>query len=165
MLTTHPKAHGGDPRPMAMHMSFLRRTFIGPAIFQVRDMKIGARTSTLHVALTQKDKKGEYIEEVVAYITITNFTNEDGPSQRFPFQLLPHDAPPPMPNFELLDSKRSDGAWVEFTPFRAKDSAPNASKQVEFFVPGTEKNSLKAFSKKGIAHEWVRFKPYGKLTN
>ncbi|KAI5305528.1 hypothetical protein KEM56_004151 [Ascosphaera pollenicola] len=164
MLATHPKAHHGDPRPMAIHMSYLRRTFVGPAVFQVRDMKIGARTSTLHVALAQKDKKGEYVEEVVAYITLTNFAKEDGPDHHFPFQMLPHDAPPPIPNFELLSTKKTDGTWIEYIPFRAKDPAPSAAKQVEFFVPATEGGSVNDLSAKGITQEWVRFKPYGKLS-
>ncbi|KAI5289021.1 hypothetical protein KEM54_004558 [Ascosphaera aggregata] len=165
MRSTHRKAHDGEPRPMAIHMSYLRRTHVGPVIFQVRDMKIGARTSTLHVALTQKNKKNEDIEEVVAYITVTNFSNEEGPTYNFPIQLLPHGNPLPTPNFELLDLKKTDGNWVEYTPHHAHSTAASATKQVEFFVPDTGENRYHTLSSQGLALEWARFKPYGRLAN
>lgn len=61
------------PHALSMHLSYLRRTEVGPATFKVVDAKLGARTSTIHVTLVQGNR-----EEVVAYITHTNMATEEG---------------------------------------------------------------------------------------
>ncbi|KAI5310845.1 hypothetical protein KEM55_007883 [Ascosphaera atra] len=162
MQHTHPKAQNGNSKPMAIHLSYLRRTRVGPATFHVRDMKIGLRTSTLHLTLTQKGKKGEDVEEVVAYITMTNFAEEEGPSYDLPVELLPHGNPPKPPNFERLDEEKGDGNWKLVFPFRTGPDFPSATKQVEYFFPEEDKTAADKGPRLGLAQEWVRFKPYGK---
>ena len=56
-------ARQDQPHTMSMHLSFLRRTEVGPAVFKVLDVKLGARTSIVHITLSQQDR-----EEVVAYV-------------------------------------------------------------------------------------------------
>jgi len=110
---------------MSMHLSFLRRTEVGFAVFKVLDVKLGARTSIVHITLSQQDR-----EEVVAYVTNTNLINETGPSFPTSFSL---DPPPPKVELSMLESGQ-DSQWGEppklpFIKFR------KAVQNVHFFFP------------------------------
>ncbi|KAL8658473.1 MAG: hypothetical protein Q9226_000967 [Calogaya cf. arnoldii] len=85
--TTH--AARNQPHTITLHLSFLRRTSIGQALFTIRDVKLGRRTSTVHVSLTQHDDE----PIVVGYITQSNLDTEEGISLKTEWSLHP----PPLP--------------------------------------------------------------------
>ncbi|KAI4285922.1 MAG: hypothetical protein L6R38_000287 [Xanthoria sp. 2 TBL-2021] len=86
--TTH--AARNQPHTITLHLSFLRRTSIGPALFTIRDVKLGRRTSTVHVSLTQHEDKEP---SVVGYLTQSNLQTEEGISLPTGWSLHP----PPLP--------------------------------------------------------------------
>ncbi|WEW60080.1 hypothetical protein PRK78_005564 [Emydomyces testavorans] len=165
MRQTHPTLHNGSADPITMHLTFLRRTEAGPAIFRVEDTKLGTRTSTLHIILSQNDKNGGLRDEVAGYITISNFDTEDGPSMATGFELLPE----PVPgggggenNAAKVDLRRlardgRDGAWSRFEV--AFTSMRKASRHAEIYTPTTLGQV-----RRGFVEQWVRFKPYGEVS-
>lgn len=105
---------------MTLHLEFLRRTSVGPALFTVKDLELGNRTSTIHVALLQQDGSSQGREEAVAYLTHTNLDKESGLSIPNNFSLA---NPKPAPlDFSALASD-SDPNWacartLPFSEFR-----------------------------------------------
>ncbi|KAH8698278.1 thioesterase-like superfamily-domain-containing protein [Talaromyces proteolyticus] len=96
---THPTRHNSDPMPISMQMTFLRRSTVGPAILTVEDAKLGARTSTIHVTLSQEDSRSSQNGElkkntarVVGYITVSDPVSDVGISSPSDWTLYP---PPP----------------------------------------------------------------------
>lgn len=59
--------------PISLQLTFLRRTDVGPALLTVEDIKIGTRTSTIHVSLSQSRRKSNSPPEVkvAGYITVS----------------------------------------------------------------------------------------------
>lgn len=105
---THPTRHSSQARPIAMQMNFLRRTAVGPVTLTVQDSKLGLRTSTIHVTLSQADGGGsgggsksgankEKTARVVGYITMSDPVSEVGHSYPSSWQLRPPRAPEPGP--------------------------------------------------------------------
>ncbi|KAL8674678.1 MAG: hypothetical protein Q9168_000910 [Polycauliona sp. 1 TL-2023] len=86
--TTH--AARSQPHTITLHLSFLRRTSVGPATFTIRDVKLGRRTSTVQMALTQDN---EIEPRVVGYLTQSNLHTEQGISLDTAWSLHP----PPLP--------------------------------------------------------------------
>ncbi|KAH0399133.1 hypothetical protein KCU89_g6524, partial [Aureobasidium melanogenum] len=120
-------AKQNQPHIMSMHLEFLRRTSIGPAQFNVRDVKLGRGTSIIHVTLFQD---GGDREEVAAYITNSNLATEKGTSFPTGWKLEP--AAPPTDVSALKAG--TDDAWKEqksmpFAIFR------RASQHVNFYFP------------------------------
>nr|KMM69705.1 hypothetical protein CPAG_06019 [Coccidioides posadasii RMSCC 3488] len=161
MRQTHPTMHNGRADPITMHLTFLRRTETGPATFSVTDTKLGARTSTLHITLSQNDRNGGVREEVAGYITVSNFDTEDGPSMVTGFNLTPAPAPggdgsTPVDLARLVRDGK-DGTWSRFeVPFT---SLRTASRQIEIYTP-REMEKVR----RGFVEQWVRFKPYGQVS-
>lgn len=62
-----------QPHTMILHIEFLRRTIRGPVEFAVRDVKLGRKTSVIHLAMAQG---GE--EKSLCYITNTNLDQAEG---------------------------------------------------------------------------------------
>lgn len=160
MLTTHPKMHAGSPDPITMHLSFLRRTEAGPATFTVQDTKLGSRTSTLHITLSQKNADGSARDEVAAFITISNIAAEEGPSISSSGYAL---SPAPVAggsggavDLDKLARTGCDGAWEQYEV--PMSSMRSASKHIELYVP-TAREEVK----RGFVEQWVRFKPYGRV--
>jgi len=122
-------ARQDQPHCITLHLSFLRRTEVGAALFTVTDVKLGARTSTVHVALTQS-VDGAARTEVVGYVTHSNLAREEGVSADTRWGL--HPAPPPADARRLAEG--TDERWREqvgmpFQEFR------KASRNVRFFFP------------------------------
>ena len=90
-----------------MQLSFLRRTAAGPAILTVVDSKLGLRTSTIHVTLSQEDDsssakkqddgKKSLAAKVVGYITVSDPVSEVGHSIPSSWELYPPAAPSSAP--------------------------------------------------------------------
>lgn len=161
MRTTHPGMHAGSPDPITVHLSFLRRTEAGPATFTVQDTKLGSRTSTLHITLSQKNPDGSQRDEVAGYITVSNMSAETGPSMNTRFALTPApvkgSGPDGSVDLGALTRTGRDGVWERFeVPL---SSMRHATKHIEFFAP--KASAIEA--NRGFVEQWVRFKPYGKL--
>ncbi|KAF3481778.1 uncharacterized protein GIQ15_04537 [Arthroderma uncinatum] len=153
MKTTHPTRHKGSPDPITVYLTFIRRTDIGPALFTVTDVKLGSRTSTLHIGLSQIDPDGNRREEVAGYITISHIASEEGPTMQTAFALTPA---PPAVDFNQLARTGESGEWKRFEVAFA--SMRKASRQVEFYAP-----SVPGMMKRGFIEQWARFAPYGKV--
>lgn len=117
-------AKQNQPHTIALHIEFLRRTQAGPALFQVEDVKLGRQTSIVHVSMEQEGR-----QEIVAYVTNSNITVEEGFTFDTQHELLP---PPPTVDPTKLEANL-DTNWrraeVPFAKFR------KATAQVKFFLP------------------------------
>ncbi|KAG9572338.1 hypothetical protein KCV04_g16535, partial [Aureobasidium melanogenum] len=144
-------AKQNQPHTMSMHLEFLRRTSIGPAQFNVRDVKIGRGTSIIHVTLFQD---GGDREEVAAYITNSNLATEKGTSFPTGWKLEP--AAPPADVSALKAG--TDDAWKEqksmpFAIFR------RASQHVNFYFPRQGQRM------RSLADQWMCFSNGERFTN
>ncbi|KAF2994808.1 hypothetical protein E8E13_001650 [Curvularia kusanoi] len=131
-------AKQNQPHTIALHIEFLRRTQAGPALFTVEDVKLGRQASIVHVTMEQEGR-----QEIVAYVTNSNISEEEGFTFDTQHELLP---PPPPVDLTKLESD-SDPLWrwteVPFAKFR------KATAQVKFFLPRA--GSVKP----NIVDEWI----------
>ncbi|KAK2831938.1 hypothetical protein FQN49_007017 [Arthroderma sp. PD_2] len=153
MKRIHPTLHKGAPDPITVYLTFIRRTDIGPALLTVSDTKLGSRTSTLHITLSQQDPDGNPREEVAAYITVSHIGSEEGPTSQSIYKPIP--ARPPV-DFNQLASTGESGEWKKFEV--AFSSMRKASNRAEFYAP-----SAAELAKRGFTEQWARFAPYGKV--
>jgi acyl-CoA thioesterase len=142
-------ARQNQPHPMTVHMEFPKRTEQGPALFTVRDVKLGRQTSTIHISLSQHGK-----EEVLCYINQSNLTSEDGVSFETGWEMEP--PPAPTPDFKAFE-KENEKNWAEqgampFQEFR------RASNRVRFFFP---REGQKLTS---VGDQWIKFRDGTKFT-
>lgn len=142
-------ARQNQPHPMTVHMEFPKRTEIGPALFTVRDVKLGRQTSTIHITLTQHGK-----EEVLCYINQSNLATESGVSFATEWQLEPPACP--IPDFEALE-RGNDKFWAEQGSMPFKDFR-RASNRVRFFFPRQGQPLT------SIGDQWIRFRDGTKFT-
>lgn len=160
----HPKQYDTPASPISMQLSFLRRTGAGPAQLEVEDVKIGLRTSTIHVKLLQfSEKQKDKLElKVAGYITVSPPSAEVGISAPTGYTTLP--APPPgsLPNgavnLPALAQTGRDGAWTKLNPpypeFR------RAAAQLELYGPRTGQSQQRNAKAMAI-DQWARFRPNG----
>lgn len=160
MQTTHPKR--SCIHPINVHLQYPRRTSAGPAIFKVKDVKIGSRISNLHMIISQEQENGKWADEVEGYITMSNLAQEEGLSLDTRHQLYP----PPLPvNLRSLDENGEDENWMA----RSEDPFPNfrrAGQHVRFVVMRPTRRP--SDRPKSIGDQWIRFTPYkkaGRWTN
>lgn len=147
--TTHATAN--QPHTIALHLTFLRRTSIGPARFLIRDVKLGRRTSTIHVSLTQGEEDNAE-PSVVGYLTQSNLRTEEGISLQTRWAL--HPPPPPLASItkQALRAGKDDN-WTLMKPLH-----PNfrkASQRAKIYVP--RNGQLEP----GMADEWICLKDGG----
>lgn len=156
--------HRGRPcvHPINMHLQYPRRTSAGPAIFKVKDVKIGSRISNLHMAISQEQENGKWTDAVEGYIIMSNLATEAGLSLDTQHKLYP----PSLPvNLKALEDNGEDENWQA----RSKDPFPNfrrAAQHVQFHLmrPSRRPNDRP----KSIADQWTTFTPYkkpGRWTN
>ncbi|KAJ5875937.1 uncharacterized protein N7529_001521 [Penicillium soppii] len=160
----HPKQYKSPASPISLQLSFLRRTASGPATFEVEDIKIGARTSTIHIKLLQpSEKKSGTLETMVAgYITVSPPDAEVGISAKTGWKPYPSPPAGSRPDgsidFASLARTGSDGAWQKLeTPF---PEFRKASSQIELYGPGDGATQQKRNGGMGI-DQWARFRPHG----
>ncbi|KAL2866768.1 thioesterase family protein [Aspergillus lucknowensis] len=167
--SAHPDLYKGEPAtPISMQLTFLRRTAAGPATLRVHDMKLGQRTSSLHVELLQANdtkKEGEETMmevKVAGYITVSPASAEIGVSATTEWELHPRPVPGTGPggsvNLPRLAETGRDASWVRqdapFSEFR------RATTQVDLF--GVDGARMKR--KNGIVDQWARLRPNGRVT-
>lgn len=162
---THPTLHNGEPDIITLHLTFIRRTEVGPATFHVQDTKLGSRTSTLHIILSQQNTDNSVRDEVAGYITVSNMATESGPSMPVLKLNSKLQSPPQSKGNQRgavkpheLAYEGHDGGWeplqLQLTSMR------KTSHHVEVYVP--KENNMAP--RTGYIEQWVRFKPYGQYT-
>jgi hypothetical protein len=142
-------AKQNQPHTIALHIEFLRRTQVGPAIFKVEDVKLGRQTSIVHVSMEQEGR-----QEIIAYVTNSNMDAEDGFSFDTQYQLSP---PPPAIDIAKLE-QNTDPNWARaedmpFAKFR------KATKQVIFHFPRGKQVAP------SIVDEWICWSDGTNFTN
>ncbi|KAI4258339.1 MAG: hypothetical protein LQ352_001277 [Teloschistes flavicans] len=150
--TTHASLN--QPHTITLHLTFLRRNAVGRARFSFRDMKLGRRTSTVHVALTQGDDKNAE-PCVVGYLTQSNLQTETGVSLSTNWQLHP----PPVSltsTTALRGGKGREENWVHSVGEHA--SFRKASQKTKWWVPRQGQRGP------GMADEWLCWADGGKFT-
>lgn len=138
-----------QPHTITVHLEFVRRTEIGPALFTVKDVKLGRATSTIHITLTQNGR-----EEVMGYFIHSNMHKADGPTYDTHWKL----EPPPRPVDINAMIQGSDKNWAErkvmpFASFR------KASTNMRSFYPRGGQID------RSIADQWMGYKNGEKITN
>lgn len=159
----HPKQHKTPATPISIQLSFLRRTASGPATFEVEDVKLGARTSTIHIKLLQPSEKkpGTLETMVVGYITVSPASAEVGISAKTGWKPTPAPAAGSRADGSVdlcsLARTGSDGSWKKLNPpfpeFR------KAGAQLELFGPVV--GSLQSQGGGLLIDQWARFRPGG----
>ncbi|CAG8369612.1 unnamed protein product [Penicillium salamii] len=156
----HPNQYKNPATPISIQLSFLRRTASGPATFEVEDVKLGARTSTIHIKLLQPSEKkpGTLETMVVGYITVSPASAEVGISAKTGWKPQPAPASGSRADGSVdlssLGRTGSDGSWKKLNPpfpeFR------KAGTQLELFGP------VGGQSQGGLSiDQWARFRPGG----
>ena len=144
-----------QPHAINLHLEFLRRTSVGPATITVQNLKLGRRTSTVHVILTQSPSQSDNGSAtpttcVVGYLTQSNLFAETGVS--LPTRWTLHPPPPPLSSTAEL-RRGDDPNWAlqdkPFPKFR------KAAQHVDTFLP-REKQAAEA----GV-DEWLCFSKPG----
>ncbi|KAK5195219.1 hypothetical protein LTR96_002779 [Exophiala xenobiotica] len=156
-----------EPHPINLHLEFLRRTCVGPALFTVKDVKLGARISNLHIILSQRqspdDPSSPYQDEAEGYITMSNISTETGLS--LPTHYTPY--PPTLPaDLVTLSSTGRDANYTS----RPKDPFPQfrrAAQNIQMFLVRPARRP--SDHPKAMNDQWVRFapnrNPNGRWTN
>lgn len=144
-----------QPHCLALHLSFLRRTETGPALITIADAKLGARTSTVHVTLSQQPPGNTSPRvEIVGYMTHTNLAAETGVSLDTLWSLTP---PPPPADVARLRAG-TDELWAEQSAMPGPDFR-KATAQVRFFFPRAGQ------AVPMCADQWVALKSGERWTN
>ena len=87
-----------QPHTIALQLQFLRRSSKGPARLTVSELKLGRRTSTIHISLSHGEENVS--PTVVGYLTQSNLAKEVGMSLDTAYAL--HPSPPAPPSAEAL---------------------------------------------------------------
>ncbi|KAI9739816.1 MAG: hypothetical protein M1834_006537 [Cirrosporium novae-zelandiae] len=130
-----------QPHTISLHLEFLRRSTVGPAIFKVQDIKLGRQTSNIHVSLSQEGK-----EEVVGYLINSNIQTENGPSTPNDWKLLPSAYPVDLRH--LNDDQDKYWGRLEYLPF---SNFRKALQRLKWWLPRNGQLSQE------LADEWISF--------
>lgn len=146
---THPSQHNRKPWPISMQLCFLRKTNTGPATLTVQDVKLGKRTSTLHITLLQ-----ENTARAVAYVTVSDLVADVGISVPSSWKVYPPAPTPSAPEVERLGygPNHESNPWkkhnLQHPDFR------RAGRQTETYYP-------QATHLPGVKDQWSRLRPVG----
>ncbi|KAJ5491475.1 hypothetical protein N7539_003042 [Penicillium diatomitis] len=160
----HPKQFDTPATPISLQLSFLRRTAAGPATLHVEDVKLGLRTSTIHVKLLQPSEKNPATLQVnvAGYITVSPATAEVGISA--PTGWKPYPVPPAgsrangQVDLFALACTGQDGSWTKLDPPYAEFR--RAAAQLELYGPGKGQTQQQRTGTMAI-DQWARFRPGG----
>ncbi|KAJ0413197.1 thioesterase-like superfamily-domain-containing protein [Aspergillus carlsbadensis] len=167
--------------PIGLQITFQRRTFAGPAILSVQEIKLGARVSTIHVTLSQArderaaaaaatesgslrpPKSSDLEVKVLAYVTLSPPEAEEGPAVTGSWDLSP--APPPgslpggLIDFKVLEETGIDGEWKAgpvATP------TLHAAKHLQAYSPASILRPKTVAERAAqVVDQWSRFAPGG----
>ena len=142
--------HLHQPHAITQHLTYVRRTTIGPFKICIKETKLGQRTSTIHVTLVQ----GANRECVLGYITQSNIASESGITLPTTWSLFP---PPAPADVVLLASDGNPGWQLRTLDTHAKFRKATSRVQCAFPRYGQAELS--------IVDQWMRFKNGEKFTN
>ena len=141
----------GQPHTITFHLDFLRRTQIGFATFQIKDVKLGRQTSITHVTLIQDGR-----EEVVGYFTNSNISTESGVTYPTHWELHPKAVP--ITDFSTLEAGKEPN-WGERKTWPFVDFRKASTKVRSWFPRGGQHSPA-------CLDMWYCFKdPDSKFTN
>ncbi|KAE8381300.1 thioesterase-like superfamily-domain-containing protein [Aspergillus bertholletiae] len=148
--------------PIAFQLTFVRPTQVGPVTLTVEEVKLGARTSTIQVTLSQDVASKGLQTKVVGYITVSPVeADQEGPVVIGNSTLQP--SPPSGSNpdggidFTALAEKGRDGQWTRFPTV----PAIAISQHTELFgalPPSTVQERVNT-----TVDQWARFCPGGQV--
>jgi acyl-CoA thioesterase len=144
---THPKAHNADPWPISMQLVYLRRSDVGPAELSIKDVKLGRRTSTVHVALSQGGR-----DKVTGYVTVSDVASDTGITLPSKWRLSPAPVSSRPPQVDE-NGETTDGIWRKM-PLRHADYR-RAARQTRIYVPLDKQQEY------SIVDQWARLWPVG----
>ncbi|KAJ5102004.1 hypothetical protein NUU61_004226 [Penicillium alfredii] len=160
----HPTHYKEPATPISIQLSFLRRTAPGAATLVVDDVKLGLRTSTIHIKVLQKSEKQKNKLEVkiAGYITVSPASTEVGINAPTGWALHPASPggshPDGRVNLPVLGRTGRDGVWARLnTPY---PETRQAESHTEFYTPGSA--AMRQHSTGRIlGDQWMRFRPGG----
>ncbi|KAJ5278685.1 hypothetical protein N7478_004057 [Penicillium angulare] len=179
LATTKNRWGARSPEPIALQITFQRRTFAGPAILKAQEIKLGARISTIQVTLfqarderaatagskTNAPEKSELEEKVFAFITLAPPVTEEGPAVKGPWgnHLSPAPAPGSLSggsiDFKALAENGMDGDW------KSGPHAPPAIHAAQHLKVYSPSSTLlpKTVEERAtqVVDQWVQFTPGG----
>lgn len=155
MQITH-KARS-EPHPINLHLEFFRRTSASTARFSVKDVKLGARISNLHLTLSQQQSGAQWVDEIEGYITMSNLANEQGVTLPTAYQLHP----PPFPvDLDALASTGDD----KYYSLRRVEPFPSFRRAGRHCQMHLVRPEMKPVDRpKSIVDQWIRFYPHRQL--
>lgn len=115
-----------QPHTLALQLNFIRRTAEGPATFTISELKLGRRTSTIHVSLSQ----GDQTPCVIGYLTQLNINTEIGISLETAYSLTP--SPIPLVSTAALRNDSEFNWSLYHKPF---DNFRKAGRHVKTYLP------------------------------
>ncbi|KAL5364644.1 thioesterase-like superfamily-domain-containing protein [Aspergillus floccosus] len=158
---THPTRYNEAATPISMQLVFLRRTATGPAVLTVEDTKLGARTSTIHVTLSQPSEKnpaGPAEAKITGYITVSPASAETGLTAASGWSLQPAAVAGSRADgtvdLAALERTGRDGGWERLAAPYA--SFRRVTQQIELYGPGAGRGTP------GVIDQWARFTPGGR---
>lgn len=138
-----------QPHTVALQLNFVRRTSQGPATFTVFESKLGRRTSTIHVSLSQEGQPAC----VVGYLTQSNFHTENGLSLETAYSLSP--SPIPLVSTAALRNGAEPNWSLHQKPF---DNFRKAGRHVKTYLPS------KGQVGKALIDQWLCLKDGQRFT-
>ncbi|KAL4889268.1 thioesterase-like superfamily-domain-containing protein [Aspergillus ambiguus] len=154
---THPARYAEPATPISMQLVFLRRTGTGPATLLVEDTKLGARTSTIHVTLSQESEKhpGQTEAKITGYITVSPASAETGMTAESGWTLQPAalagSRADGTVDLAALERTGRDGAWVRLAAPYAEFR--RVTQQIELYGPDP------ARGRPTVVDQWALFQP------
>ena len=142
--------HLHQPHTITQHLTFVRRTAIGPFRICITETKLGQRTSTIHATLVQ----GANRECVVGYMTQSDISSESGITLPTRWSLFP----PPAPTNVTLLASDGDAGW-RLCKLDTHGKFRKATSRVQCALPRHGQVEL------SIVDQWMRFENGEKLTN
>lgn len=119
-------AHLNQPHTITLHLEYLRPSNAGEIIVDIKDVKPGASTSTVHITALQNGK-----ERVVGYANNMNMNTAKGVSYATDYKLVP--GPTPADVTKLAAGK--DHRWVGYSnPYHPK-SPTKVQTHLKFVMP------------------------------
>lgn len=131
-----------QPDMITAHFEYPERTFPGPAIIKIEDIKLGSNISRLHLTLWQGKMLSEapWIDpasssrKILAYSIHADLNNFDGFSLPTGYEVTEGAALPPQPDFNRLKTKGGDDVWEEQTLPKGSEEW-HSLRNWQFFVP------------------------------
>lgn len=133
-----------------MQLSYIRRSDIGKGTLTVKDIKLGARISVIHITLTQNNR-----DKVIGYITMSDPVSETGvtmPTGWTAQPSVPDWVPPREDSTGQTDGKEAS-AWRKIILPNAEFR--RAANQVEFYELQNPSEGV------GFVSHWTRLRPTG----